>query len=98
MDKCICIKDNSEDIRWNPFLKKISQGELYFYEKTKIKFNTKKQRFKIVKPTQMGRYLYEIYDIDKNKISEFDESSFIQHFETKSIIRTELIENLLNEK
>lgn len=98
MDKCICIKDNLENIRWNPFLKKINQGELYFYKKTKIKFNTKKQRFKIVKSTQMGRYLYEIYDINENKISEFDESSFILHFETKSIIRTELIENLLNEK
>ena len=95
MEKCICIKDNSEEVRWNPFKNKINHGEIYFYEKHKIKFNNKTNRYKIVRPTQMGIFLYEIYDINENKVLEFSEEGFAEHFDTKTFKRNEIIDKIL---
>lgn len=97
MEKCICFKNNSEDLKWYANLNKLNEGDIYLYKKYKIKFNTKKQRYKLIKPTQMGIYIYEIYDINENKILEFDENEFPKHFDTKSIIRNEILDKILND-
>ena len=97
MKKCICQKDNSEDVRWNPFETKINYGEIYLYKKYKIKFNKKNQKFKLVRPTQMGNNLYEIYDINENKLLELNEDRFSEHFDIRIFNRNDFLEKLLNE-
>lgn len=93
INKCVCIKE----YYCYDYSRDVYKDSIFYYQKFKIKFNPKKKKYKMVRPTQMGVWVYSIFNEKKEKLYEVDEGWFTEYFTDISNIREEKIKKLINE-
>jgi uncharacterized membrane protein len=74
----------------------INLGDTLFYEKCKVKLDTKKKKLKVVKPNQIGYWLFSIYDENNQFLYEKDEDYFNEHFTSIEVIRQNKLNKLIS--
>lgn len=93
INKCVCIKE----YYCYSYKRDVYKDSNFYYQSFKVKFNPKKKKYKVVRPTQMGEWRYDIFNEQKEYLYEVNEYWFSEHFTDISNIREEKIKKLINE-
>ena len=93
MKKCICIERHTS---WGKEFD-LLPGDIFLFDREKIKFNTKNGKFKVVKPSQIGDWHYYIYDLSEELVYSCKEDFFLEYFSTKQFEREEKLNKIISQ-